>query len=78
MVKMKGSSMTNNNMTHEQFVEWENKKWGDIKSLPREELLELLMAYDAYVWEIINENQGEPVGVCEFYEYDYKDYVKGK
>ena len=66
-----------NGMTHEQFVEWEDKKWGDIKSLSREELLKLLMAYDAYVWEIVNENEGEPVGVCEFYEYDYQEYVKG-
>lgn len=66
MAKMKGSSMTTNKTVEE------------IKQLPREELLDLLFAYDEYVYEIIVENESTPVGLCEFYEYDYKDYVKGK
>lgn len=47
-------------------AEWE------ITNLEQEELLDLLWAYDEYVRQIITENEGEPVGVKEFYENDYQ------
>lgn len=65
-------------MTHEEFLKFEDKVWVEIKELQREALLDLLMAYDEYVYQIIHENEGEPVGVPEFYQYDYKEYVKGE
>ena len=55
-----------------------NKTWEEIMNLPRKELINLLAAYDEYAYQIVVEKQSEPVGVCEFYEYDYQDYVKGK
>lgn len=61
---------------HDKFIEHENKVWDKIKKLDREELLILLQAYDAYVFEIVRENNGEPVGVPEFYEYDYQEYAR--
>ena len=56
----------------------ENKVANEIMRLPRKELLSLLIAYDEYVYQVVHENESEPVGVCEFYEYDYKEYVKGE
>lgn len=53
-------------------------KWQELRDLPHEELFQLLMAYDEYVYQVVNENQSEPVGVLEFYQYDYKEYVKGE
>lgn len=64
-------------MSNERKMAWENKTWEEITKLPRKEILSLLVAYDEYVYQICVENEGEPVGVCEFYEYDYQDYVKG-
>ena len=65
-------------MTHDEFLEFEDKVWVDIKQLDRSELLSLLVAYDEYVYQVIHENEGEPVGVPEFYQYDYQEYVKGE
>lgn len=49
-----------------------DKVWKEqISKLDKHELLKLLGAYDAYVWQIINENEGEPVCVAEFYINDY-------
>lgn len=56
---------------------WENKIWDKIIKLPRKELISILAAYDEYVYQVCTENESEPVGVCEFYEYDYQEYVKG-
>lgn len=52
------------------------KAWGEIRELPNEELLHLLSAYDEYVRQIVDENEGEPVTVAEFYENDFQDYFK--
>lgn len=60
------------------MIEEINKIWTEIMSLPKKEILSLLVAYDEYVYQICVENEGEPVGVCEFYTYDYQDYVKGE
>lgn len=49
----------------------------EIKKLPKAELIDLLFAFDEYVYQVIYENQSEPVGVCEFYQNDYQEYVKG-
>lgn len=64
-------------MSNERKVAWENKTWEEIIKLPRKELISLLVAYDEYVYQVCVENESGPVGVCEFYEYDYQDYVKG-
>ena len=53
-------------------------KWQELRELDHEELFQLLLAYDEYVYQVVNENQSEPVGVLEFYQYDYKEYVKGE
>ena len=53
-------------------------KWQELRELDHEELFQLLIAYDEYVYQVVNENQREPVGVLEFYQYDYKEYVKGE
>lgn len=58
------------------FLTHQNKVWDEIKKLDPQEWLILLRAYDAYVFEIVRENNGEPVGVPEFYEYDYQEYAK--
>lgn len=50
--------------------------WGEIKELPNEKLLHLLSAYDEYVRQIVDQNEGEPVTVAEFYENDFQDYFK--
>lgn len=63
---------------HDKFIEWEDNIWCDIKKLPPKEILRLLIAYDEYVFQIVHENQSEPVGVPEFYQYDYQEYVKGE
>lgn len=57
---------------------WENKTWRKIIILPKREIIDLLAAYDEYVYQICSENNSQPVGVCEFYEYDYQEYVKGE
>lgn len=57
---------------------WENKTWRKIIILPKREIIDLLAAYDEYVYQVCVESEGEPVGVCEFYEYDYQEYVKGE
>ena len=44
-----------------------DKVWEEIKLLPREMLLHLLNEYNDYMWRVINEEQGEPVCVAEFY-----------
>lgn len=64
-------------MTPNEIKEWNNfivNKWADIKKLGKHELLHLLASYDEYVRQIIEENEGEPVCLAEFYEYDYPDY----
>lgn len=50
----------------------------EILKLPRDELAKLLFAYGDYVYQVVNENEGEPVCVEEFYENDYQEYVKGE
>lgn len=52
--------------------------WQELSELSHDELFKLLVAYDEYVYQVVNENQSEPVGVLEFYQYDYKEYVKGE
>lgn len=59
-----------------QYERTTKKAWGEIKELPNEELLHLLSAYDEYVRQIVDENEGEPVTVAEFYENDFQDYFK--
>ena len=49
----------------------------ELKNLPKDELIKLLLAYSDYVQQVVSENEGEPVCVAEFYEYDYQEYVKG-
>lgn len=55
----------------------EAKKWVELSKLSKNEIFSLLVAYDEYVFQIVNENQSEPVGVLEFYDNDYQEYVKG-
>ena len=55
----------------------ENKILKEIRGLPRKDLISVLFAYDEYVYQIYRECEGEPVGICEFYEHDYKEYMKG-
>lgn len=59
-----------------QYENMTKTAWGEIKELPNEELLHLLSAYDEYVRQIVDENEGEPVTVAEFYENDFQDYSK--
>ena len=59
-----------------QYENTTKKAWGEIKELPNEELLHLLSAYDEYVRQIVDHNEGEPVTVAEFYENDFQDYFK--
>lgn len=53
-----------------------DKVWKEIKGLSDVELARLLKAYDEYVWQIITENESTPVGVAEFYQYDYQECWK--
>lgn len=50
--------------------------WKEVRGLSDTELARLLKAYDEYVWQIITENESTPVGIAEFYEYDYQEYWK--
>lgn len=59
-----------------QYENMTKTAWGEIKELPNEELLHLLSAYDEYVRQIVDQNEGEPVTVAEFYENDFQDYFK--
>lgn len=60
-----------------------NTTWEGIKTLTKKELLDLLAAYDEYVYDMtvanLDYDSSVPVGVCEFYEYDYQqNYIKGE
>ena len=48
----------------------------DFNELEREELLNIIWAYDDYVQQVIEENEGEPVCLLEFVNNDYQEYVK--
>lgn len=48
----------------------------EINELNKDELFDLLCCYDGYVWQVIHENEGEPVGVAEFFENDYQDILE--
>lgn len=52
--------------------------WQELSELSHDELFKLLIAYDQYVYQVVNENEGEPVGVLEFWQNDYQEYVKGE
>lgn len=52
--------------------------WQELSELSHDELFKLLMAYDQYVYQVVNENEGVPVGVLEFYQYDYQEFMKGE
>lgn len=52
------------------------KIWGEIKELDKQELLHLLASYEEYVRQIVEENEGQPVCLAEFYEWDYLSYFK--
>ena len=58
------------------FKEMQNRAYKDIMGLTRERLLDLIRAYDEYVRQIVDENEGEPVTLAEFYENDYQQYFK--
>lgn len=45
----------------------------DFNELSREELLDIIWAYDDYVQQVINENEGEPVCLLEFVNNDYQE-----
>lgn len=56
----------------------EVKKWIELSKLSKDEIFSILVAYDEYVFQISQEEfAGEPVGVLEFYDNDYQEYVKG-
>ena len=54
------------------------KIWGEIKRLNKQELLHLLASYEEYVRQIVEENEGQPVCLAEFYEWDYLSYFKNE
>lgn len=52
------------------------KIWDEIKQLDKRDLLHLLASYEEYVRQIVEENEGQPVCLAEFYEWDYLSYFK--
>lgn len=54
------------------------KIWEEIKGLNKQELLHLLASYEEYVRQIVEENEGQPVCLAEFYEWDYLSYFKNE
>ena len=47
-----------------------------LTNLNREELIDLCESYDNYVWQILNENEGEPVCLSEYIENDWQELRK--
>lgn len=47
-----------------------------LTNLSRDELIDLCENYDSYVWQIINENEGEPVCLSEYIENDWQSLRK--
>ena len=45
----------------------------DFNELSKEELLDIIWAYDDYVQQVITENEGEPVCLLEFVNNDYQE-----
>lgn len=48
----------------------------ELDRLDKKELLALTEAYSDYVQYLQRTNESKPVGIAEFYEYDWQDYYK--
>ena len=44
-----------------------------LTDMSRQELIDLCMSYDEYVWQVINENYGEPVCLNEYIDNDWQE-----